>query len=105
MTRKLRPETEAVQKYEGPLAEPLYAPTMLSSIPDTIFSYALERANRTLLLFSHFGIDPCDERAWRSLAIALANRHVPGFRPPPRKQGRPKENDDVLLWMRVELLK
>jgi hypothetical protein len=93
------------EEYTGLLAEPMYNPTLLSSDAETA-KWALARAMKTVLLFKHFGIDPNAVDAWQRLAIALAEAHVPGFRPPPPKQGRPKTYDlDITLLMLFRLIR
>jgi hypothetical protein len=91
--------------YTGPLAEPMCRPTWLDS-PETKDAWAIERSNKMLLLFKHFGVNPLAENAWRDLAMALAERHVPGFGSP-RKRGRPREHqeEDMTLVLLVELLR
>jgi hypothetical protein len=87
--------------YEGQLAEPMYPPSALGNLSK--LEWAQKRAVKTVLLLEHFGIDPNDENSWKKLAVALAERHVPGFMPPPRR-GRPKQHDDIKLALLVELL-
>ena len=91
--------------YDGALAEPEYRPTLLT--PDAEReAWVCRQAEKTILLFKHFGIDPGSENAWQRLALALAERHVPGFGPPPKPRGHPMDYHFAMtLWMRVELLK
>jgi hypothetical protein len=93
-------------EYRGPLAEPIHVPTRLASEAEW------DQWNATLetkmhLLMQHFGIDPADLGAWARLSCELAQRHVPGFMPPPKKQGRPpaRNQDDITLWYLFDLLK
>jgi hypothetical protein len=107
--QKRTPRTKSVpnsEGYSGALAEPMYPPRLLMS-PEKLAEWPIRRATKMLLLFDHFGIDPTGDNAWRDLAGALAARHVPGFRPPPEKPGRPMErlDDDVTLVLMVDLLK
>jgi hypothetical protein len=96
---------KTVKEYEGLLAEPMYRPTLLTAEDDSD-RWFNQRAAKTDLLFQHFGIDPAADNSWHYLAIALAERHVPGFGPPPPKRGHPMDYDfAITLWMRVELLR
>ena len=88
--------------YKGPLAEPMYPPSVLGTL--SCEEWAVKRAEKMALLFKHFGIDPNSKNAGMALANALAERHVPGFMPPP-KRGRPKQNDDIKLALAIELLR
>ena len=92
--------------YRGLLADPMRPLGMLSS-PEEEGNWVLDQCVKTILLFQHFGIDPNAEDAWQKLAIGLARKHVPGFRPPRKTQGRPRERaqDAITLVMLVELLK
>jgi|SRR5262249_15002102 len=96
----------AAKEYAGLLAHPMFPLHALSTDSDRCV-WVMRRALKTALLFKHFDINPNGEDAWQNLAIALAERHVPGFNPPPNKQGRPRErtNDDLTLLLLVELLK
>jgi hypothetical protein len=92
MARKRR-----APKYEGALAQPIYvdqdAPEF-HRYPD--FTAALKEmwqtraAEKMLLLFKHYKIDPSDEQSWQELAFSLAFEHVPGlklaFRPKPGRK-------------------
>jgi hypothetical protein len=96
----------AAKEYAGLLAQPMFPLHALSTATDESF-WVMKRVFKTVLLFQHFDIDPNGRDAWQNLAIALAERHVPGFKPPPQKQGRPRErvNDDITLFLLIELLK
>ena len=65
-----------------------------------------ETTTKMGLLLDHFGIDRASETCWAQLALALAKKHVPGFQPPPKPQGRPKERsyDVNTLVLLVKLL-
>jgi len=76
--------------YEGRLAEPEYAPTLLTSDEDRA-AWQKRRLEKTLFLFAHFGITPGLENSWRDHAMVLAERHVPGFGPPPAPRGHPMD--------------
>jgi hypothetical protein len=92
--------------YQGLLAEPMRVPQLLDT-PEEKGNWVLDQVSKTILLFQHFDIDPNGECAWRDLAMTLARKHVPGFGPPPKPQGRPMERGDdaITLVMLVELLK
>jgi hypothetical protein len=92
-----------VAEYSGPLAEPTYPLSLLDMCSEErVQEWIRQRTNKMDLLLSHYGIDPTGEDCWRKLALALAKRHVPGFRPPPPERGRPltrKEDDVTLVWL------
>jgi hypothetical protein len=94
------------EAYQGLLAEPHPRPHSLST-EEEIYRWATERAVKTMHLFSHHSVDPTAEDAWCKLAFALAEEHVPGFKPPPNKRGRRRgrNNDDINLVLLVDLLK
>jgi hypothetical protein len=96
----------AAKEYAGLLAQPMFPLHALSTDSDRRV-WVMKRALKTALLFRHFDTNPNGKDAWQNLAIALAERHVPGFNPPRNKQGRPREraNDDLTLLLLVELLK
>ena len=100
----MKPRRKAAKRgaYEGQLAEPMYPPSVLGTLSE--LEWAQKRAVKTALLLKHFGIDPNSENAGMELAVALAERHVPGFMPPPRR-GRPKQHDDIKLALHIELLR
>ena len=66
-----------------------------------------EKRSKLMLLLEHFRIDPASESCWLQLALALAEKHVPGFQPPPTQQGRPKERAEygTTLVLLVGLLR
>lgn len=99
--------------YTGILAEPMPRWSALTAPSDDELDRLIDE--KFLALFHHFGLDPGEAfgfgtgkaAVWANLAWHLAREHVPGFRGPPRKRGRPalRKSDDVSLVMRVELLK
>lgn len=102
MARK-RPEP----KYAGALAQPIYVdpPGLLEldQYPDSLKEmWQTRAADKMLLLFEHYKIDPSDEQSWGKLAINLAFEHVLGlqlaFRPKPgRKRTWKAELGDELV--------
>ena len=100
----MKPRRKAAKRgaYEGQLAEPMYPPSVLGTLSKS--EWAQKRAMKMALLLEHFGIDPNGKDVWMELAVALAERHVPGFMSPPRR-GRPKQHDDIKLAMHIELLR
>ncbi|MGC1180886.1 MAG: hypothetical protein WA884_18140 [Methyloceanibacter sp.] len=92
-----------VEEYRGLLAEPMYPLSVLDMCSEErVQEWIRQRTNKMALLLSHHGIDPTGEDCWRKLALALAKRHVPGFRPPPPGRGQPltrKEDDVTLMWL------
>jgi hypothetical protein len=80
-------------KYTGALAQPIYVelPGLLDQDPDPLKEMWQTRvAEKMLLLFKHYKIDPSDEQRWEKLALQLACGHVPGlqlaFRPKPGRK-------------------
>jgi hypothetical protein len=104
MSARRNPETE-FSEYEGLLAEPLSTPNLLSDEAEWE-EWAGKLTEKMCLLMRHFGLDPADQDAFRKVAEKLAQRHVPGFMPPRRKQGRPRErnDDDLTLVVLFQLL-
>lgn len=97
--------SERQVSYGGILAEPMPQWTLLTQPPEEEVRALLEKKMRAL--FAHYGIDPDgDLTAWAKLATNLANAHVPGFQPPPRRQGAParRQQDDITMFMWAELL-
>jgi hypothetical protein len=99
--------------YSGILAEPMPKWTVFTQPTASEIDELIDEKWRAL--FIHYRLDPTDAfefgpkkaSAWANLAWHLARQHVPGFRHPPRKRGRPaiRKPDDVALFMHVELLK
>jgi hypothetical protein len=89
MARKRR-----APKYAGALAQPIYVdpPGLLElhRYPDALKEmWQTRAAEKMLLLFKHYKIDPSDEQSLEKLAINLAFEHVPGLQPAFRpKPGR-----------------
>jgi hypothetical protein len=89
MARKRR-----APKYAGALAQPIYVdPPGLLELhrhPDALKEmWETRAAEKMLLLFKHYKIDPSDEQSLEKLAIRLAFEHVPGLQPAFRpKPGR-----------------
>ncbi len=87
--------------------------TALTGPTDQELDALIEAEMKALL--AHYEIDPADAYevgpkmayAWANLAWHLAQDHVPGFKGPPRKRGKPaaRKSDDVTLVMHVEWLK
>jgi hypothetical protein len=91
--------------YKGALAEPLQVPSYLSS-QEEWNEYGKALVQKTDLLMAEFGIDPTNPDADARLMMALAIRHVPGFRP--KKQGgRSKRKDDdlIVIYMTRSMLR
>jgi len=104
MSVSRNPKTD-FPEYEGLLAEPMPTPTPFSSQAERD-EWAKTLTEKMRLLVRRFEIEPGDPNAFVKVAAKLARRHVPGFAPPPKKQGRPPErDDDCTLWMLFELLK
>jgi hypothetical protein len=80
----------------------MYPPSVLGTLSE--LEWAQKRALKTVLLLKDLGIDPNGEISWKKAFVALAERHVPGFKPPARR-GRPKQHDDIKLALLVELLR
>ena len=78
----------------------------LLATPEEKSAWVVDQVTKRILLFEHFRVDPKGENPWRDLAMALARKHVPGFAPPPKPQGRPRQRGDdaIALVMSVELL-
>ena len=84
-------------KYAGALAQPIYVDQDAPGYhryPDVTATFKemwqTRAAEKMLLLFKHYKIDPSDEQSWEKLAIRLAFEHVPGlqvaFRPKPGRK-------------------
>ena len=84
-------------KYAGALAQPIYVDQDAPGYhryPDVTETFKemwqTRAAEKMLLLFKHYKIDPSDEQSWEKLAIRLAFEHVPGlqaaFRPKPGRK-------------------
>jgi hypothetical protein len=83
--------------YAGALAQPIYVdqdapeyhryPDFTAALNEMLQTRAAEKM---LLLFKHYKIDPSDEQSWQKLAFSLAFEHVPGlklaFRPKPGRK-------------------
>jgi hypothetical protein len=70
--------------YLGILAEPIYVTlqgkSLLGALSDTDPEYVAKLEERLSALFELFEIDRAAPDAWQKMALALAARHVPGFR-------------------------
>jgi len=114
MTKKGQPGFKALSAktdpYKGPLAKRirLDAPSddTAAAAEDKEMRPALEALAKVPILMEFFGIDPNSENPWMMLSLALAVRHVPGFRfdaatkPPGRPRSHP--SNDILLVFDVE---
>src|SRR5262245_38597741 len=81
--------------YQGLLAEPVRQLSLLElGDPDSRQKYAADRLKKVDLLFEHYGIDRAADNSGLALALALAARHVPGFKPAENRPGRPREDKD-----------
>jgi hypothetical protein len=91
------------KKYKGILAKP-YRPFIggLLTPPEKVAELqAAQLRQQEEALFQHYGIDPMSSTAWRHLALALAEDHVPGFQILPdnaKTYGRPKKWDGSKYW-------
>jgi hypothetical protein len=107
------PSKQDKNPYRGILAEPLPRWTVITAPTDDELQAIIDRKMKAL--FVHYGLDsseafepgPKMAAAWANLVWHLAREHVPGFRNPPRKRGKPatRDDDDVDLVMYVELMK
>jgi hypothetical protein len=87
---------QSAPDYKGPLAVPVRQLGLLDSLSTkAVQEFNSAKYDTLMLLLEHFGIDPADESRWSKLALALAEKHVPGFQPPPKPQGRPKETLNI----------
>jgi hypothetical protein len=99
--------------YTGILAQPIPRWTVLTTPTDEELRDLIDAKMKAL--FVHYGLNSTEAfqpgpnlaAAWANLAWHLAREHVPGFRGPPRKRGKPatRKDDDILLVMNIELLK
>lgn len=69
--------------YTGELAKPMAEFILPRSSDDAIEAITKdseEEISKILLLLKHYNLDLADCRVWKKLSIALARKHVPGFR-------------------------
>jgi hypothetical protein len=105
--------TSNKKAYAGILAEPIPKQTVLTGPGDQELGALIDAKIKAL--FAHYEIDPADAfevgpkfaSAWANRAWCLAREHVPGFRGPPRRRGRPptRKSDDITLVLHIELVK
>jgi hypothetical protein len=99
--------------YTGILVQPIPRWSALTVPTDEELRDLIDEKMKAL--FAHYGVNSSEAfqpgpnlaAAWASLAWHLAREHVPGFRGPPRKRGKPatRKDDDIVLVMNIELLK
>lgn len=85
------------RKYTGILADRIDLPLLLWADNDSIQQYDIQMKARISALFEEFDVDISEPDLWRSLAIKMAERHVPAFGS--KEPGRPVKNqDENLRW-------
>lgn len=92
------------RKYIGILKTRLTISILGATDEGKLAEYTQACLDRDEALFAEFGIDPQSGGAWKELAFALAEQHVPAYGA--RKRGRPNKNADenismLLRWQEV----
>jgi hypothetical protein len=97
MSKSTKSRTRKPRIYSGDLAKPIYVPLVRPNVagdssnrqPTELDAHARYRKmaearylqiNKFLKLFEFYEIDSLNKLKWYQLALALAERHVPGFR-------------------------
>lgn len=94
----------AERKYSGLLTRRPTISVLNAADERLLAEYTQACLNRDEALFAEFSIDPQSDDAWKELAFALAERHVPAYGA--RQRGRPSKNFDqnisiLLRWQKV----
>jgi len=95
----------AERKYTGVLADRPTISVLGAADERKLAEYTQACLNRDEALFAEFGIDPQSDGAWKELAFALAESHVPAYGA--MKRGRPNKNSGenisiLLRWQEIK---